>query len=78
MEEEEEEVKDWKAENRMNGSGKGKDADYRRRFRSLDMRMCGENDAGLRFVDTLSTEGEPVINPSHQIIRDTEGCLAEL
>ena len=27
-EEEEEEVKDWKAENRMNGSGKGKDADY--------------------------------------------------
>lgn len=28
MEEEEEEVKDWKAENRMNGSGEGKDADY--------------------------------------------------
>uniref|UniRef100_UPI0037E877FA T-box transcription factor TBX1-A n=1 Tax=Semicossyphus pulcher TaxID=241346 RepID=UPI0037E877FA len=28
MEEEEAEVKDWKAEIRMNGSGKGKDADY--------------------------------------------------
>ncbi len=28
MEEEEEEVKDWKAENRMSGSGKGKDAGY--------------------------------------------------
>lgn len=27
-EEKEEEVKDWKAENRMNGSGKLKDADY--------------------------------------------------
>lgn len=27
-EEEEEEVKDWKADNSMNGSGQGKDAEY--------------------------------------------------
>lgn len=38
-EEEEEEVKDWKAENGMNGPGKPKDADYGSppvSFRSVD------------------------------------------
>lgn len=70
----------------MNRSDKGKDADYgsllasqpacRQWFRSFDMRTCGENDLGLRFVDTRSTDRELVIYASPQIIRDTEDFLA--